>query len=395
MSGISKRLAAARVHNESERDVQQEREPAEAQYYDHNGIEILDGTLWISDEIWFNIYSFMYNRSFNVDETATSYSDAGITRLFRNLVYVSPDVYHSLLRYVRHAPLKVYGDLYFSTIVTAAFERIAWLCKHKVKLGEYKIGSYGTNAFTFVKYILMSCDITQLEACHLDLRDWYGAVAGSLAVRAGIPSHVVQEYYNVMTTAEFQRFFVEYVPARAISLKRMKINVKIAGLHLPLLMNLSDSLEELELCIFAVEDCTCEDLSRAIGQLSKLKKLKVYALFKGSFRIYSSSLEEIDVIDCWNGFFIDKCVCPSLKMFKCAHTHKVNGNTLSNGIRPVVPFSKEERKDMEAKKVVTMAAGSRTFIGMTVPETCIVRIKCELSVRPRKLVDFTATMERA
>jgi len=370
MSGNSKRLTAARDHNE------REGEPAEA-YNDQNGLKILGGTLWISDKIWFNIYSFMYKRRFNIDDTDL-HSDAGISHLFRNLAYVSPDAYHSLLRYVRHTPLKVYGDLYFSTIATEAFERIAWLCKHKVKLGEYKIGNYGTNAFTFIKYILMSCDITMLEACQLDLSDWYGATAGSLAVRAGIPSHVVQEYYNVMTSAEFQRFFVEYVPTRATSLKRMKIDVNIAGLHLPLLTSLSDSLEELELNIFASDDCKCEDLSLAIGQLSKLKKLKVFALFKGSCSIYSSSLEEIDMIDCWNGFFTDKCVCPSLKMFKCMNTDKVSGNELSNGIRPVVPFSEEERKDMQAKKVVAMTAGSRTFIGMNVPETCIVRIKCEL-----------------
>jgi len=383
MCRISNQLTATRVHNESERDCQRGGEPAEAQY-DHNGLEIFCGTLWIPDEIWFNIYSFMYNRSFSADDT-DHYSDAGIYHLFRNLAYVSPDVYHSLLRYVRHTPLKVYGDLFFSTIAKEVFERIAWLCKHKVKIGEYKIGSYGTNEFTFIKYILTSCDITQLEACHLDLRVWHGAIAESFAapVPAAIPSHAFQECSNVMTTAEFQRFFAEYVLARAISLKRMKIDVKIAGLHLPLLMNLSDSLEELELRIFAVDDCICEDLSRAIGQLSKLKKLKVYALFKGSCHIYSSSLEEIDVIDCWNGFFIDKCHCPSLKMFKCTHTHKVNGSALSNGIRPVVPFSEEERKDMEAKKVVTMTAGSRTFIGMKVPETCMVSIKCEVPV-PRK-----------
>ena len=383
------RLNVARVRNESEHDCQRggELHVAQAHYY-QNGLEILGGTIWIPDEILFNIFSFMSDGNITVNTTNHSNSadgihgcpsDDGIPALFRNLVYVSKDVYSSLFRHVRYTPVKLNGSLHYTV---KSFERIAWLCKHKAKLGEYKVNIFGANAFALLKYVLISCDATKLEVCHLDL--FTSSICSgfdSVALRSGIPSHVIQEH-NSMTVVEFQRFFAEYVPKHATSLKSMKIDFWKGELNLPLLTSLSDSLEELELIIlpkYRLERTSkLKKLSLAIAQLSKLKKFQLDARFDGSFQIHSTSLEEIETT-CGLGFFIDKCVCPSLKMFKCMHVYIVNRPGFLNGIRPVVPYSKEDRKDMTAKRKVAMTAGSRAFIGINVPEACMISIKCKFN----------------
>jgi len=129
-------------------------------------------------------------------------------------------------------------------------------------------------------------------------------------VQAGIPF----SEDTVMTSVEIQSFFAEYIPSHAPSLKKMFIHCDYRTLHLPVFSSLH--LEELTrvcVCNGAVD---IQAVSRAIGQLPKLKKLEISGgMIKDPFQIHSTSLEEIDT----RGFMMDnvvieKCVCTSLKV---------------------------------------------------------------------------------
>jgi len=104
-------------------------------------------------------------------------------------------------------------------------------------------------------------------------------------------------------------------------------------------------------------------ISQMIENMPNLKKLSFDCDDEGSFRVRSQSLEEIETRHSWCD--VTECICPSLKMMRC----RVHGFFLSTTVKPVTPFTKEELKSKQDFKV-----GDRPFIGMTVPNSCIVRL---------------------
>jgi hypothetical protein len=151
--------------------------------------------------------------------------------------------------------------------------------------------------------------------------------------------------------------------------------------HLPVLTNFSNSLEELTLCISPdhEQDADLQDLSKSIQQLSKLKKLKLSFLWKRcSFEIESKTIEKIDMTGSEEGCFLDKCICPSLKVFKCNYKRSNDAEQeQSNGLRPRFPFSDNILEKLESckrnRKGVHVTVGECSFVGMiVVPETCKV-----------------------
>jgi len=76
----------------------------------------------------------------------------------------------------------------------------------------------------------------------------------------------------------------------------------------------------------------------AIGQLTKLKKLKMRSFIRADFHIHSASLE--DTRSSSDDFFIAQFVCPSLKVFRCDYKTRISTHMITNGIlRPVFPFT--------------------------------------------------------
>jgi len=70
-----------------------------------------------------------------------------------------------------------------------------------------------------------------------------------------------------------------------------------------------------------------------------------------------------------------------LKKFACISLYEPEdyNDQMKNGVQPVIPFTEEELEDMttEEEVEVEVEVGSRSFIGMSVPGTCIVKIRCE------------------
>ena len=67
----------------------------------------------------------------------------------------------------------------------------------------------------------------------------------------------------------------------------------------------------------------------------------------------------------------------SSQMLKCKHKVQsvVDDEEITNGVKPIIPFSEEELEGMRAKGIVDVEVRSHRFIGMSMPETYIVRMQ--------------------
>lgn len=344
------------------------------------------GGMWLPDGVLFNIFSFCLD---NTKLLAPPYDTAfasgvpcGVTIFFRNIAFVSSDFLGGVYRYIQRTPI----HLWVGSDEKICLRRIAWACQNNLKLDGFSFYQKGKNAAAIGKYILQSCDISELLICEMSfLCVPYADIGGrdvleSVAVQAGFPSDIFQHQDissdETSSDLQLQRFFVEHVPERAPALKTMRLAFYHQGaVYSPVLSNLFSSLEELSLEFGIHQIVDLHEISRTIEQLTKLKKLSLVTDFTASFQIHSASLEEIDTTESTNGLFVDKCVCPSLKMFRCEHLDE--NDDFLNGVKPVIPFTEEELEDMATEEGVEVEVGSRPFIGMSVPGTCIVKIWCE------------------
>jgi len=114
-----------------------------------------------------------------------------------------------------------------------------------------------------------------------------------------------------------------------------------------------------------------------LENMSKLKKLSFGCDTMICFRVRSQSLEEIDARH--SLAYVTECICPSLKILHCVTFKSVRPITLHGwvleGVNPITvklftPFTQEElQTEQDFFKV-----GDRPFMGMTVPNSCIVRL---------------------
>lgn len=83
--------------------------------------------------------------------------------------------------------------------------------------------------------------------------------------------------------------------------------------------------------------------------------------------IQSQTLRVIDVSGCHKGFWVEKCLCPSLERFKC------RGGGYGNGVRECKPDGIHLNELRYAHG--TFQAGSKKFYGMHVPDSCSVELR--------------------
>ena len=277
------------------RKIADDHHPSDENLIGADGVDI--GGIWIPDGVLFHIYSYMY-------EITLSTKECGVASLVHNIAHVSTEFLASFYRHVQKTPL----NLYTSTCYHRTDDIFEWACQHKVKLGKYTFKLLRSWDPTLCTKLFEACDISELESCSM-----------SLVYQHNRQKDGISDFVQHDSKLEFQRFFAEYVSKHAPSLKRLHIKSFMEELHMPLLAMFSPSLEELDLQIWvgSHDNNFPEHLSRVIGELSKLKKLKVYALnhflkqvqIETSVlpRIHSKSLEMIDVMGCANKMIIEKC----------------------------------------------------------------------------------------
>mmetsp|Transcript_4481 Transcript_4481/g.6862 ORF Transcript_4481/g.6862 Transcript_4481/m.6862 type:complete len:386 (+) Transcript_4481:151-1308(+) len=306
-----------------------------------DGMEICD--IWLPDLSCFLIYSYLCNGSVN----ASRYND-GISSLVFHYSFISKDFHKSIQRYLQSAPMTIYYRYGYNLK-----QRIEMICKKQVNLFEfhYELVDDGESekdqAPDYVK-ILTSCKISNLHTLGLNLCGYRDNECDSDSSQRA-------------KSVKFQKFIGENVAPMCMP-TRIKICAHEKELHCPMLTKFSSSLQELEIRISRNkldremgelhDNAGMQNFTNALKGWKKLKKLKIANNGKfGSYiiNIHSKSLEEIDLIDCDNGFFLDKVNCPLLQTIRCRYKPKFCLLLCSNQMRSRV-FNGIESDDLPISK---------------------------------------------
>lgn len=323
----------------------------------HGGLDIAG--FWMPDEICFHIYSYLSNGSIN----GNCYAN-GIAALVHNYSYLSKEFHKSIQRYIPQAALTLrirYG--------CRMEKRLEMICSKKVRLRELHVDVGSTNSHIDFQKILKNCDISNLHTVGITLPFY---------------RHSIQNDNMgwLQDSRNFQKFMVDHVAAKSEP-KVLKLCSNYRELDRQFLVCFASSLEELEVRIgtdkddrqVTSDDDCLEVLSFSIEQMTKLRKFKFgqYNQFgAGYFVVRSESLEEMDTLHCDNRFFVRKCICPSLKSFRCLHTPMGSNYEIVNGIDPT-----ELPRDIQ--RIYWRASARRLLDGYNQPEP--TRIFTSPSVR--------------
>jgi len=322
----------------------------------------------LPDEIWFRCYSFLHNKA---HWESLSFHD-----LFRSMSSVSKDVHNRLLRYVKQVP----QDFIYEED-DGNLDAILWACRNQIKLGKVDFRSCESCAeFNLCLLMLRMCNITDMHT--LKIKTFWFADdelktlrIAHLAFRAGVH---LDEVLKEINPIDFQKNLARCIHKRCRALRKVSVSSKHNEMHIPLITAFSKTLVDVTLKLFEGSDGVeagndLEAFSHVVTNMPKLKKLKINACLKASISVKSKSLTKIDVRSSLGGFYISKCVCPSLAIFRSSYFVKDNR---WNGVRPVARICVQEELEKnyaEDKRIIDLQVSSNPFHGMHVPETCIVR----------------------
>jgi len=329
----------------------------------------------LADEIKFLIFSFSHGNEIR------GYGGSPVANLFKTCGFLSKDCYQCCIRHVQQNPMLVhhsFHSLHYHRVSGPLYLAvIAFMCKHRVKLENMRLDLRSYLDVSLSIYLLRRCDLTELRSITVgnSMQDrLYDSSDGNIAaaIAAGIPREAIEEYHPISPSrANVKEIIADILVEQAPLLT--KINVTLfRTLDLSLLKRLSNQLEELTLTIYLSEDDPMAvAISQTIENMPKLKKLS-FDRGWGSVRVRSQTLEEIDGRH--SRCYVNECVCPSLKMFHCWLHEVVRSITgvQPATVKPVTPFTRDELKTEQDFKV-----GDRPFIGMTVPNSCIVRLSLD------------------
>jgi len=308
-----------------------------------------------ADEMKFLIFSFSHGNEIH------GYGGSPVANLFKTFGFLSKDCYQCCIRYVQQNPIKADGNS-----DSLHYPIIAFMCKHRVKLERMRLDLESSLDVSLSMHLLRRCDLTELRSITVEnsMQDGLYVSRDKALVHviaAGIPREAIEEYHPISPSRSNVKEIIADILVEQAPLLT-KINVTLFRiLDLPLLKRFSNQLEELTLTIYLSEDDpVAVAISQMIKNMPKLKKLS-FDRGWGSVRVRSQTLEEIGGRH--SRCYVNECICPSLKMFHCC----LQKGEQSWTVKPITPFTKDELKTEQDFKV-----GDRPFIGMTVPNSCIV-----------------------
>lgn len=322
----------------------------------------------LADEIWFHIYDYLHLDRSLADEAGANFTFGFI---FRTISLVSKDHSKRLLHYAQEVPHDfVYHGFPFG------IHEILWACKHYVKVGSVDLSRCKSvvecNLFM---YFLRCYNVKDMHTLRIALDQdclYMGNWLHGEAIQSEIPLEVMD---SLITFSEFQRDFAELVPSRTQALKKLDLSIRKKDIHIPFFSGFSSTLENLTLSIDGSHqetqsgslDGDLEKITESIECMPMLKKLTLKVSFPVSFRIKSLSLEEIDTTSSIYGFWVDECICRSLKVFRCRYLDQMTRNGISpdpilmNGV-------------IASKKEIKFRVGSHPCKGMKVPDCCNINL---------------------
>ena len=304
------------------------------------GVETTTTLTDFSEEVLITIIGYAYGTLFNG-------ASSPVAKLYKTFGLVSKDTAYICTRYVQCVPLIIPYSVH------EHMQLLNWMVRTRVKLGEITLGFDMYEEARVSIQILVHCDTTTLKTVNVDC-----AYGGSVIV-------------DILS---------EHVPA----LTAMKLRIYKDHWYEPLLTTFCNRLEQLELKVMSTSSepgpcCFDEDLQRVsnvISRMSSLKKLSISFYFKGSFKIRSESLEEIDTYDARICGYVkmEECVCPSLKMFTFEQWQ--DGGMSLTALTPIQQTELVPRGEGDgvALAFAEFKAEARPFIGLKVPDSCTIRI---------------------
>jgi hypothetical protein len=309
-----------------------------------------------NDGVWFTIYSYLYFKD-SEDEYPTK-SSSTLHQLSILIGHVSKNDNNRFIRYIQQVPHN------FKVSICRHAGRVLWACRNNMKLGKLDL----SNIYFYTQEtlsILRSCDLGHLHTLKISLSAFhYGD--GTI--------------YHEPTRSIQTNICIPLNQKRTLSLKKLHLCTFKNRFFSPLLTNLSQSLEEFVLETFhcgkvtksGFYDDDFEIITQAVKSLPMLKKLTIKSTSQVSFRIISSSVEEICTSQSSYGFWVDDCKCPSLRLFESRYCPE---DGTRNGVKPACRITiGEARNALSDSGFVDFRVGSRSFVGMLVPASCIVSL---------------------
>jgi len=289
---------------------------------------------------------------------------------------------------------------------------VVWMCSKGVKLVNFHSIGRGKRSHLDLRicmHALSSCDISNLQS--ITVRATEPPEPGGdlftsprehedyeIAIDAGIPVEVVQQPTGGTTDHSVYRYLEDYLPTRAMNLKRLTVSMSMQQEDITLaqtfsvLAALSDRLEELRLEIWMWEfnchgrDLEPEDifsaglqrLGEVIESMPLLKKLHVHTHVYGTMKINSGSLEEIDVTDA--DFRVNECICPRLRECKCMYllgalepTPREEGQMPMPILTIADSIHSMRWPEIYYKKSEVTQKRNRRFQRLEVPDSCLIQ----------------------
>lgn len=338
------------------------------------------------DEVWFMIISYL--------EEEIPWRSMDLCAVFRTFYCVSKTEYARMLRYAKQVPHNFRYD-------QEDLIQFVWACRQRIKLGKVDFRMCDSFSDYFLcMHMLKSCNtldlkILKMRTFWLSNDKWKNrqilkeVAKLGLNVAALVPQlHIPKDCFLQGSSCQrIQSIICTYILDHVPALRKICVESKTHELHFPLLTHYRQHLEDLTLKLFEGGDCESlessgntlddhlEKVTSIVATMPKLKKLKINACFRASFRVRSPSLTKIDVRGCMGGFWITECTCPKLKVLRMSYYLQKSEWT------GVIPLSKQEveddLKDTEKHRetwIEDYAAKDLPCKGLEVPGNCNIKL---------------------
>jgi len=310
----------------------------------------------ISEDIWSGIMQYC---------CSTNFSEF-LTYGMRKLALISKEFYRVCKKTVKTFPVNLISGNLCRGGCKNKFYPLSWACRNETKIGKFIYAHIHPGA---IIHVFDQCNMRELSVLSLEvLLPKYLSVSqhetwmevertSALGVEVGIPDNLFT--YNKCRADDLyslhehiaDRMRDQYQNGSAPIVKELSIAIYKEKAHLQLFELLRHSVEKLHLTIYTGEvnrqgeihsyDAHMQAISAMIEKMTSLKSLKIFCHFSALFEIRSSSLRSISTVSSNTGFCVERCICPSLEKFRCAH-RSVAGEMLYNGVIPTIPFSRND-----------------------------------------------------
>lgn len=398
-----------------------------------------------STEIIYIIYSYLCSPILNEDEGE---SQNGISSLVLSMGLVSKHFHQIVQLFTRQIPLKFHVD------GNTRFHLPVWMIRNQCKLSSITMDCFTSLHAGLSLKALRNCDISSLTSMDLNWGMQCIALASEAEHRKAIECGLSPSFANLSTvisgTYDYHQATATLLQNRAPNLTKMRL-LLVKQTFNPIILHVTAStLVELDLTLMQqiafpqndwVHDIRGQWVTNAIASMPRLTKLNiiVYDFAKTILKIRSDSLEEINTRSA-NHFFLEECICPKLKVFKCvyiSHIRKMNGLmsiSLMNVDELVALYLKQEQERVHKSKeddqhapleqqilhcndsmkyartnrerqdmpqsyndiwaircdnlyespVVSLPVSEHAFFGLKAPKSCIVEVQCD-EIRSRRV----------